>query len=189
MRISLDSKEKLIESIRQHQIDAAQEFVNATVDALNTDQGVHAETAVAGAARMAGTFLFRSFGFSMKDIQPGQVVLSDIANEQGPILIEILGIVLSQTGVVLDGEEYGSAAGAENQPNLSFLETQRRLEPMYSAIGEHYGLSLQEAAETCAVATAMLIQESSTVLDPNVAFNIAVYGFIEGTKTAPDPVS
>jgi hypothetical protein len=138
---------------------------------------------------MAGTFLFRSFGFSVKDIEPGQVIFSDQANEQGPVLIEILGIVLSQTGVVLDVEQYGSDGGTENQPNLSFLETQKRLEPKYSDIRERYGLSLQEAAEACAVATALLIQESSTVLDPNVAFNIAVYGFIEGTKTAPDPVS
>jgi hypothetical protein len=176
-------------SITQQQIDAAQEFVNATVDALRTDQGVHAETAVAGAARMAGTFLFHSFGFSIEDIQPGQVVLSDQANEQGPVLIGILEAVLSQMGVGLDVQEVGNTVDEEIQPNLSFLETQRRLEPKYSAIREHYGLSLQEAAEACAVATAMLIQMSSMVLDPNAAFDLAVYGFIEGTKTAPDQIS
>lgn len=175
--------------MREQQIEAAREFVNATIDALKTDQGVHAETAVAGAARMAGTFMFRSFGFAIQGIQPGQVVLSDIANEQGPVLIEILGTMLSQAGVPLEAEDFGSAIDAENEPHLGFLETQRQLEPRYADIKEHYGLSFQEAADACAVAAAMLIQMSSTVLDPNVAFNIAVTGFVEGTKTAPDPVS
>ena len=138
---------------------------------------------------MAGTFLFRSFGFPMNDIQPGQVVLSDKANEQGPVLIDILGEALSHIGFALDEEKLGDATSADNQPNQSFLETQRRLEPRFSAIKERHGLSLQEAAEAGVLATALLIQQCSYVLDPNVAFDIAVYGFIEGTKTAPDPVA
>jgi hypothetical protein len=36
-----------------------------------------------------------------------------------------------------------------------------------------------------AVATALLIKHCAKVLDPNVAFGIAVYGFVE---TAPEPV-
>ena len=174
--------------LRKQQIEAAQEFANITLDALNTELGVHAETAVAGVARMAGTYLFRSFGLPMCDIQPGQVVLSDMANEQGPALIEILGGALTQIGVSSAEEHIGGDSSAENQPNQSFLETQVLLEPKFVVIQEQYGLSLQEAAESCAVATALLIEDCSQVLDPYVAFNIAIYGFIEGTKTAPDPV-
>jgi hypothetical protein len=137
---------------------------------------------------MAGTYLFRSFGLPAGDIRPGQVVLSDKANEQGPALIEILGGALSQIGVSLSEENLGGEASPENQPNQSFLETQGLLEPRFIAIQERYGLSQQEAAEACAVATALLIEECSQVLDPNVTFNVAVYSFIEGAKTAPDPV-
>ena len=97
------------------QIKVAQDFANATIEALNTEQGIHAETAVAGAARMAGTFLFRSFGFPLQDIQPGQVVLSDQANAQGPVLLEILGSVLSQIGIVLDEEELSDDTGSETK--------------------------------------------------------------------------
>ena len=43
------------------------------------------------------------------------------------------------------------------------------------------------AAEAGAVATAFIVHQCTSVLDPNVAFGIAVYGFIEGMKTAPHP--
>jgi hypothetical protein len=174
--------------LSKQQIHAAQEFVHTTADALSTNQGVHAETAVAGLARMAGTFLFRSFGFPLSEIQPGQVVLSEVANEKGPVLIDILGSALTQIGVALDEGKLGDESSAKSQPNQSFLETQRLLEPRFIAIQKRYGLAQQEAAEACAVATALLIQDCSQVLDPNDAFNLAIYGFIEGAKTAPDPV-
>jgi hypothetical protein len=34
----------------------------------------------------------------------------------------------------------------------------------------------------------LLIKHFAQVLDANVAFGIAAYGFVEGSKTAPDPV-
>jgi hypothetical protein len=173
----------------QHQIDAAQDFANTALEVLETEGSVHAETAIAGVARMAGTFLFRSFGFNLSGIQPGNVVLSDIANEQGPVLIEILTAALSHLGIILDEEKLGGINSEENRPNKGFLETQRILEPEFSALKERYGLSENEAAETAAFATALLIQEYRNFVDPNTAFDIAIYGFIEGTKTAPDPVS
>jgi hypothetical protein len=37
------------------------------------------------------------------------------------------------------------------------------------------------------VATAFIVHQCSSVLDPNAAFGVAVHGFIEGTKTAPHP--
>ena len=177
----------MIAKLTQAQVDAAQQFANGTVEQLKTDQGIHAETAVAGTARMAGTFLFRSFEFPTSDIQPGQIVLSDQANEEGPVLVNILGAALTQLGVAPDGEGLGDES-VQGQPNLSFLETQMKLEPSLLAIAEEFELSKQEAAYAAAVGTALIIERCSSVLDPNVAFNVAVYGFIEGTKTAPDPV-
>ena len=176
-------------SLRQEQIDAAQAFANATIGALQMDTGVHAETAIAATARMAGTFLFRSFGFPLKDVQPGQVVLSEQANEQGPQLIQVLGAVLEHIGVKLDHGKFGAESPEQNQPQQAFLETQRLLEPGYLDIRSKYGLSPHEAAVSAAVATALLIQQSASVLPPEVAFGLAVYGFVEGSKTAPDPVT
>ena len=175
--------------LKQKQIDAAQEFADATVHALKTDRGLHVETAIAATARMAGTFLFRSFGFSGEGMEPGQVVLSGLANEQGPELLQVLSGVLSHVGVSLNEEETGRIPKPEHQPHQSFLETQKRLEPLYAAIRDRHGLSVKEAAESGAVAAALLIRQCSRVLDPNVAVGIAVHGIIEGTKTAPDPVA
>ena len=42
-------------ALSQPQINAAQEFANTVVAELRTDKGVHAETAVASVARMAGS--------------------------------------------------------------------------------------------------------------------------------------
>lgn len=175
-------------SLKQKQIDAAQEFADTTINALKTDRGLHAETAIAATARMAGTFLFRSFRFSTKGIEPGQVVLSGLANEQGPQLLQVLEGALSHLGVSLNEEEMGRAPGPENQPHQGFLETQKHLEPLYAAVKKRHRLSAKEAAESGAIAAALLIRQCSQVLNPNVAFGIAVYGIIEGTKTAPAPV-
>lgn len=174
-----------MQSITQPQIDAAREFANAVVSELKTDKGVHAETAVASVARMAGTFLFRSFGFQLADVQPGGAVLSEQANEAGPRLIQVLAGALAEIGVALDQQKLGAPGLEANQPKLGLLETQQRLEPRFSEVSARHGLSLVEAAEAGAVATAFMIHQCSGVLDPNAAFGVAVYGFIEGAKTQP----
>ena len=175
-------------SFNEQHIKAASVFATITTATLKTERGVHAETAIAGTARMAGTFLFRSFNFPLKETTAGQVVLSEQANEEGPRLIQILGGVLEQMGVKLDKDKLEEAPGPENQPLLDFLETQKRLEPQYAAIQASLGLSLQEAATAAAIATALLIKQTAQILDPHIAFGIAVYGFIEGTKTVPESV-
>lgn len=83
----------------KEQQDAAQQLVGLAIEALKNERGVHAETAIAGVARMAGTFLFRSFEFPLASVQPGQAVLFDTANEQGPKLIQALSSVLAHIGV------------------------------------------------------------------------------------------
>ena len=47
---------------------------------------------------------------------------------------------------------------------------------------------MPEAAQAGAVATALLIRHCAQILDPSTAFGIAALGFVEGTKTAPEPV-
>ena len=172
----------------KEQQDAAQQFVGLAIEAFKNERGVHAETAIAGVARMAGTFLFRSFAFPLASVQPGQAVLSDVANEQGPKLIQALGGMLAHIGVTLDRSKLGVNKDPEHRPLLDFLATQKRLEPLFSRAMQALGLSYLQAAESAAIATAMLIKQCVPVLDPNVAFGIAAYGFVEGSKTAPDPV-
>ena len=176
-------------ALTEEQQAAAQQFVDLALEALKDERGVHAETAVAGIARMAGTFLFRSFAFPLPSLQPGQAELSDVANEQGPKLMQILGGVLAHIGGELDASRLGVNRDPAHQPQLDFLSTQKRLEPPFSKTMQAFHLSCVQAAESAAMATAFLIKRCVPLLDPNIAFNIALYGFVEGSKTAPAPIT
>jgi hypothetical protein len=167
---------------------AAREFVNLAINKLSNERGVHAETAIAAVARMAGTFLFRSFGFQLPDAKPGQAVLSEKANEQGPRLVNIAATVLKDAGVHLDSNKVTDDSMSGHEPLLSFLDSQKLLETDFNAVRERLGLSLVQAADAGALASAMLIDQTSQVLDSNVAFQLAVFSFIEGSKTIPADV-
>ena len=65
-------------TLTKEQTDAAGEFANATIAALKIGE---APTIIAASARMAGTYLFRSFDLELPGLKPGQIVLSEAANE------------------------------------------------------------------------------------------------------------
>ena len=172
-------------SLNQAQLQAASEFGTAVMKAFDQDGTFPAEVVIGSAARMAGSFLFRSFGLALTGIQPGSVVLSEQANQQGPRLIQILDGVLEKMGVKLDSSQLSASQRTTRGQKASFLETQEVLETRFAAIRQKYGLSDGETADSIAVATAVLIKNCATLLDPHVGFGLAVYGFIEGSKTAP----
>ena len=175
-------------ALSKQQLDAAQEFATATNEALKLPNGVHPGTIVAATARMAGTYLFRSLGLKLPGVKPGQFVLSVEANEQWPQLINIAGDALSKMGIKIDNAQAGKEIELKHKPVLEILDTQKKLEPMYAPIKDRCGFSDQETAHSVAVATALLIRHAAKFLDPSMAFNIAVYGFVEGSKTAPEPI-
>lgn len=172
-------------SLNQAQLQAAGEFGTTAMKAFDQGGTFPAETVIGAAARMAGSFLFRSLGLPLTGIQPGSVVLSEQANQQGPRLIQILGAVLENLGVKLESSKLSADQRAARGQKESFLETQKILEERFGAIRDKYGFSDGEAADSVAVATAVLIKNCSNLLDPHVGFGLAVYGFIEGSKTAP----
>jgi hypothetical protein len=174
--------------LSRRQMEAAQEFATATVSALRLAEGVHPPTIVAATARMAGTYLFRSFGLRLRGVRPGAAVLSEAASERAPDLIQIAAGALARLGIGIATSPPAPGAGPRIEPMQGFLETQRKLEVAYAPIRAKYGFSAQEAAYAVAAATALLIRHCSRHLDPNVAFGLAAYGFVEGSKTAPDPV-
>src|SRR5262245_25774796 len=98
------------------------------IAALTTERGIHAETAVASAARLGGTFLFRSFGLKTDKVKPGTPVLSDAANEHGPLLIQTFGTALGHLGVSVDQSAISKPIPPENTPQLSVLQTTAALE-------------------------------------------------------------
>lgn len=172
-------------SLSQAQLDAASEFGTTAMQEFDRGGTFPAETVIGSVARMAGSFLLRSFGLALSGIQPGSVVLSEQANQQGPRLIQVLSAVLQGIGVKLDKSKLAGKPAAAGHLQEPFLETQKALEMQFTGIRNKYGLSDAEAADSVVVATAVLIKNCASSLDPHVGFGLAVYGFIEGSKTAP----
>lgn len=175
-------------ALTKQQLDSAQELATASIAALRSTEGIHPGTVVAATARMAGTYLFRSFRLSLPGVRPGEAVLSEKANALGPTLIETAGRLLWRMGITLEPSQAGTPVDLKDQPTRSFLDTQRLLEQEFSAIRTRYGFDDEQAAYAVAAATSLLIQHCAKALDPHSAFGIAALGFVEGTKTAPDPV-
>src|SRR3989442_6905790 len=133
-------------ALTKQQLDSAQELATTSIAALRSTEGIHPGTVVAATARMAGTYLFRSFRLSLPGVQPGQAVLSDKANALGPTLIETTGRLLWRMGIALESSQAGTPIDPKDAPILSFLETQRLLEREFSPIRTRYGFDDEQAA-------------------------------------------
>jgi hypothetical protein len=158
--------------------------VDLIANLLGSGRAVQSETAIASIARLSGSLLLRSFGFDMKNMQPGSALLSEEANTKGPQLVSIAGSFIQRFGLVIDA---GSAdgKGRGHEPKLSFLESMSLLQSPAIQICKDSGLSLEQGAQSAAVATGFVVKECARAIDVDVAFNVAVYGFIEGSKTIP----
>lgn len=169
----------------------AQAFATALPTALSPEGQFRPETVISAMARMAGTYYFRSFGYTAMQLTPGQVVLSDEANQKSPELMNLTHEVLARLGLRLDDERVRAALDArdgQRLPLLDFAFTQPRVERAFAPIKAEHGLTHVEAGRAAACAVALLIYKLQSELDPALAFGIATYGFIEGSKTAPWPV-
>lgn len=165
---------------------AAGELVDLIASKLGHGRAVHSETAIACAARLAGSLLFRSFNLSIPSAQPGTAVLSNEGNEQGPELLSIMSAMLQHFGVSLNQEKLGGDPSKRGgSPQLSTVESLALLQEDAIRIATNNGLELKQAAQAAAMATAFIVKECVQALGPEVGFNIAAYGFIEGCKTMP----
>lgn len=170
------------------QLKAARAIANIAIETATTERGAHAETAISAAARMAGTLLFRTFGLPTSGMTPGSMVLSDFANERGPVLLEVMQEGLKGLGVTLNGSTV-SAVPDDNVPHLTIVEMQQRMDARIAQVAATNGLVGEDAARACALAAAILIDMTKSVLDPAIGFAVAAYGFVEGTKTVPLPIT
>jgi hypothetical protein len=169
---------------RGDEVGAGRELRTHILARLADERGVHAETAVSAAARMAGSFLLRSFDLPIATLEPGAPLLSDMVNDEGPALVEILVLALDEMKIPIDRAR-ASAANQGGVALLTVLQVQERLEVGCTAIAKTHGLDYRGAARAAAFAAAFLVQATKDVLDPSTAFGIAAYGFVEGAKTVP----
>ena len=173
--------------ITEQQHRAADEIIELIASKLGDNRAIHPGTAISSCARLAGSFLFRSFKFSMKDISPGTAVLSTEANEKGLVLINILGLTLSSLEVNIDSNKLNELPKGETK--LDFLDALNLLQGKAVGIMNGQGLNFELMAYSCTMATAFLIKECQRDLAVESGFNTAIYGFIEGCKTCPPELS
>ena len=176
-------------STSDQQIKASRIISDTIIETLTDERGAHAETCVAGAARMAGTFLFRSFGLPTQNLDPGSPVFSELANQRGPVLVEVLKSGLIGLKVPVNESKVDDEPRTGHEPLIDLASTQRKLEKKLTVIATAHGLDNESAARACALATALLMHQTRSVLDPSISFGIAVYGFVQATKTVPQPIA
>lgn len=167
------------------QLDASAEFTQTICSKLATDCGVHAETAISAASRMAGTLLLRSTGLPVMRFAPGSPVFVEAIEEQGERLLGTVGQTLASLQVPFDPSKLDFDTPQENSPHLGLRETQSMLDPSFRAILAKYRLNEEQGAQAAAVSAAVLIHNCAGFLDPHVSYTIAAYGIIEGCKTVP----
>ncbi|RBP48257.1 hypothetical protein DES53_1011058 [Roseimicrobium gellanilyticum] len=171
--------------ISEAQHKTAGELVELIAARLGSGRAVHPHTAIASSARLAGSLLLRSFNLNIHDVTPGTVVLSNEANEQGPQLVNIFGSLLQHFGVQFDPAKLGGDHKRGEDPELTTLQSLSLLQDEAMEIARKNAVPLKEAAHAAAMATAFIAKECTKDVGAETAFNIAVHGFIEGSKTSP----
>jgi len=164
--------------ITEQQHKAAQKIFELIATELGKNRAVHPATAISSCARLSGSFMFRSFNLQLANVSPGNVVLSEEANEKGPILINFTGWMLNNLGINIDGKEFNKSSMTES--NLSFLDTLKLLQNKAAEIMSQSKLDYEQMAYSCAMATAFVIKECQNDLEVQSGFNTATYSFIEG---------
>ena len=173
-------------NITPEQNNATGEFIDLVAAKVGNNRAIHPETAIAASARMAGSFLLRSFNFKLNDLVPGTVLLSDEANEKGLMLVNTLTAFLSASNLSIDKAKLGGQQDQLGQePHLDILNTLTLLQTDALKIAEANGLTMEQAAQSAALATAFIVKECAPQIGVETGFNVAVFCFIEGSKTVP----
>ena len=173
-------------NISKEQNAATGELVELIAAKIGEDRAIHPETAISASARLAGSFLLRSFNFDLSSSKPGDVLLSNEANEKGPLLMNIVLNYLSNSNIEINRESIGGEQSQRGEePELNFLDSLTLLQDDAIAICEKYSLTLEASAHAAAFATAFVVKECSAKIGSEIAFNVAIYSFIEGSKTLP----
>lgn len=165
--------------------DAQISAATAMAGLVDSEFQASALTRVQCCARMAGTFLYRSYSNALSNQAPGTVLRTPVAGQSGPALVGLLDATLRRLGISVDSSRVDMEKLKEGEDEIGFLAAQKVLEPLLAPVKQKHELSYEQAAQACAVATALLIKKEEKNLDVETAVSRAIYAFIEGSKTVP----
>jgi hypothetical protein len=119
-------------ALNRDRIDvAATTFRQAAKHLLKVDERLHVDTALSSLGRMAGSMMYRTFGFKADIAPPGSPVLSDLANTEGPKLMNMMLETLRKLGHDLGDHNIDRAYLSAEHTHLSFKEAHDRLAPVF----------------------------------------------------------
>jgi hypothetical protein len=169
--------------ITKNQNEAVNDIVEMVVNVIGCgSREIDTTEAISSTARLAGSFLFRSFGFNINDAKPGTVMLSEDANTKGPQLVNITHAVLLNFGIQIDNNKMSN--GNQKQTLSNFVDVIGKIQNPALEIMKKNDLSYEQMAQSAAIATAFIIQQSNNIT-PEEGFGTAIYHYIEGSKTNP----
>ena len=173
--------------ITNNQNQAVNDIVEMVVSVIgNGSREIDTTEAISSTARLAGSFLFRSFNFKINDAKPGTAMLSEEANTKGPLLVNITQGILQNFGIQIDNSKMSN--GNSKTAESNFVDVINKVQNPALEIMKRNGLNYEQMAQSGAIATAFIIQQSGNI-SPEEGFGIAIYHYIEGTKTFPPEFS
>ena len=146
------------------------------------------EVAISHISVLAGSLLLRSFHFDLSTMKPGSVLLSSEANEQGPLLIDVLFKSLEQYGLTANPTQLQEMYN-KSPTDMNVVEITGLLQHEAINIKNDSELNDQSAAIAASQATAFIIKECVPSINLEQACAIAMLGFVTGAKTVPATLS
>jgi hypothetical protein len=178
-----------VEVMKKRQ-QAAIEVLGIFQEHLPTTFESHPASVLYAGAWLAGTSLYRTFGYT-HNADPGTVILSDIANEEWPKLANLYMYIIQKDGIKLNPEDLIIDIPIEHKPKKDILQIQELFQEQYNQIMKKYGFDFLEGAQVGAFICGILTNFhciANKDLEPRLAAGIVSMGFVEGAKTNPIPL-
>lgn len=176
--------------LQANRVEAATEVMGIFDRHFTTSNGVHAGTVLSTAAWLAGTSLYRSFGYPQEH-EPGMVILSEIANQEFPKLLNLFQFYIFQSGLPLQADQFILQIPDEHKPLKTILEIQEAHQDEYNAIMKRHGLDYLDGARAGMIVCSMVFSYHCLQrkdIDPRLGAGIISMGIVAGSKTAPFPL-
>jgi hypothetical protein len=177
-------------ALQKNRAEAATEVLGIFDRHFRTPQGVHPGTVLSAAAWLAGTSLYRSFGYTQNP-EPGTVMLSEKANQEFPKLLDLFTYYMFQSGTHIKPEQFILQIPEAFKPQKTILQIQEAHQDEYNAIMKKHNLNYPDGARAGVIVCSMLFNYHCVKrqdIDPRLGAGILSMGIVTGAKTVPVPL-
>ena len=167
---------------------AALAFLRSLRSELDGKSGWSAETAIAGAATMAGSLIFRGSVPAPADAAPGTVVLGQQGHEGQDRLFRFMYAIAP--GMKLSEEGWSDTIPPEHQPRMEAVELLTKLQGPFEKVATKSGLEPRFYPFIAALTAMSLVGAGRKTghLDENVGKALAALYATTGARSVPPPL-